>query len=169
MEIRRLTTADIPELRELAIRVFKDSFSEQNTVENMETFLNTDYTVEAFERDLAAPGARYYFISEDGVPAGYMSLRYNSEADHYLGTNHLELHRLYVDHAFHGRNFGHKLMQLAIDTAIDEKREWLWLGVWEHNLRAQKFYKKWGFERFSEHVFQVGDDPQTDWLMRLKI
>src|SRR6187402_519501 len=103
------------------------------------------------------------------TPAGYLRVRKSNEADYYLGTNTMEIHRLYVDKHFHGKNAGALLMQHALDIARERKVDWVWLGVWEKNLRAQRFYQKWGFERFSEHVFVMGNDAQTDWLLKKKI
>ena len=60
-------------------------------------------------------------------------------------------------------------MQAALDLAREKGFDWVWLGVWEHNHRAHAFYRKWGFERFGEHVFFVGLDAQTDWWMRRRL
>jgi ribosomal protein S18 acetylase RimI-like enzyme len=68
-----------------------------------------------------------------------------------------------------GKKIGVKLIELALSYAQHHKFDWIWLGVWEFNYRAQAFYKKFGFERFSQHVFQVGDDPQIDWLLKKKL
>lgn len=108
-------------------------------------------------------------ISDGDRPVGYIRLRENPEVEHLLGTNTLELQRIYVDHDFHGRKVGDKLMQFSIDIARDMKKQWLWLGVWELNPRAQRFYEKWGFVKFSEHIFRMGQEEQTDWLYKLEL
>lgn len=167
MTIRELTPADIPELRALAIKIFRDTFTELNTPENLEAFLERDYSIEAFEREFKEADSRYFFISEE-KPIGYLRLRSNPEVEHLLGTNTIEVHRLYVDKNFHGKKVGDQLMQLAIDTAAAGKFDWIWLGVWSENPRAQRFYEKWGFERFSEHAFFMGDERQTDFLLKRK-
>lgn len=169
MTIRELTSADIPELRELAIKIFRDTFTDQNTPEAMEGAINTEYDVERFQKEFTEAGQRYFFICDGNKAIGYLRLRKNTEVDHLLGPNNIELQRIYVDHAYHGQRVGDKLMQLAIDLAHEGKYEWIWLGVWEHNPRAQKFYQKWGFEKFSEHPFYMGEEKQTDWLMRRKL
>lgn len=166
MTIRELTAADIPELRALAIKVFRDTFTHLNTPEAMEGAIEKEYNIKGFEKEFTEPGQRYFFICDHGKAIGYLRLRKNSEVDHLLGKNHIELQRIYVDQAYHGQKVGDKLMQLAIDIANELKHEWLWLGVWEHNPRAQRFYEKWGFEKFSEHPFYMGEERQTDWLMR---
>lgn len=45
-------------------------------------------------------------------------------------------------------------------------RRTTWLGVWERNDRAIRFYARHGYERCGEHVFQLGDDAQTDYIMQ---
>jgi ribosomal protein S18 acetylase RimI-like enzyme len=169
MIIRQLSEKDIPQLRALAIRIYKDTFSVSNTVENMEAFIKKDYSVESFEKEFREEGSSYFFALDNDVAAGYLRLRKNPEAEHYLGSNTIELHRLYVDVNFQGKQIGALLMQHALDVAISLKVDWIWLGVWEHNPKAQNFYLRWGFERFAEHVFQMGDEAQTDWLMKKKI
>jgi ribosomal protein S18 acetylase RimI-like enzyme len=169
MIIRALSVKDIPALRNLAIKIYEDTFSMSNTKENMEAFINTDYTIEAFEREFKEEGSYYFFAEEDAVPAGYLRLRKSIEAEKYLGENTIELHRIYVDQNFQGKKVGALLMQHALNLAADLKVDWIWLGVWEKNPKAQKFYEQWGFERFSEHIFQMGEESQTDWLMKKKI
>ena len=61
-----------------------------------------------------------------------------------------------------------QLMNFALDFAMTNKYEVVWLGVWEHNNRAQKFYWKYGFEKSGHtHPFPIGNTPQTDlWLWK---
>jgi ribosomal protein S18 acetylase RimI-like enzyme len=96
-------------------------------------------------------------------------LRKNNEAIDQLGPNTIELHRLYIDTRYQNQKLGKRLMEFALDFAAKSKVEWIWLGVWEHNPKAQAFYQRWGFEKFSEHIFQMGAEAQTDWLLRKRI
>ncbi|HZY80290.1 MAG TPA: N-acetyltransferase [Cyclobacteriaceae bacterium] len=169
MTIRELTEADIPVLRDIAIKIFRDTFTHSNTPENLEAFLKRDYNTESFKKEFGEPGSRYFFISDGDRIAGYLRLRKNPEVDHILGKNTIEIHRIYVDPEYHGKKVGDQLMQFSIDIANQDKHDWIWLGVWEHNPRAIKFYTKWGFERFSEHDFFMGDEKQTDFLLRKKL
>jgi ribosomal protein S18 acetylase RimI-like enzyme len=171
--IRELTTTDIPELIALATKIFRDTFTHLNTPEAMEGFISKDYTFENFQHELNEPDSKYFFACDDeGRAIGYMRLRRNSEVDHLIGDNNIEIQRIYVDQAYQGtpapggRKVADQFMELAIDIAKEKKHDWIWLGVWEHNPRAQRFYGKWGFERFSEHDFYMGEEKQTDWLMK---
>lgn len=78
----------------------------------------------------------------------------------------IEIARIYAVRHFIGKGTGSALMQKCIDIAKEMNREVVWLGVWEHNKLAIDFYSKWGFEKFGEHVFVLGNDPQTDWMMK---
>jgi ribosomal protein S18 acetylase RimI-like enzyme len=169
MIIRALSEKDIPQLRELAIRIYRDTFSVSNTPENMDAFIAKDYSIESFQKEFREEGSSYFFALHNDIPAGYLRLRKNPEAESHLGPNTIELQRLYVDVNFQGMKVGSALMQHALDIAKSLKVDWIWLGVWEHNPKAQKFYSKWGFERFAEHVFYMGDEAQTDWLLKRKI
>lgn len=168
VELRQATPSDIPALQRLAIQTQVDTFGAENTEANMKAYLDQAYNREKLSLELDEPGSRNYLAFINEVLVGFMRLRKTNEVEHLLGDNTIELQRLYVDTKLKGRGIGGILMQEALDYAAREGFDWIWLGVWERNFAAQGFYKRWGFERFSEHVFQMGDDPQTDWLLRRK-
>ncbi len=169
IEIREAKFSDIQAMREVAIQSFVDTFAEVNTPENMSTFLNSAYSQSQLEGEYYEKGSFLCLACEGERIAGFLRLRISSEAEDKLGANAIELHRLYVHKDFQNQRVGKMLMQKAIEHAIEQKIEWIWLGVWEHNLNAQRFYSKWGFEKFGEHVFQMGDDPQVDWLLKKSV
>lgn len=169
VELRLTTPADIPALRELAIRTQVDTFGKDNTPENMQAFLDEAYSLSALTRELEEERSRNYLAFADGRLVGFMRLRVTTEVEDLLGPNTIELQRLYVDTDSKGKGVGAAMMREALNHAHTEKFDWIWLGVWERNFAAQEFYYKWGFERFSQHVFQMGDDPQTDWLLKRRV
>ena len=57
----------------------------------------------------------------------------------------------------------------ALQIAQEKNVGYLWLGVWEENHRALAFYKKNGFVEFDKHIFKLGNDPQTDIMMKLTL
>jgi ribosomal protein S18 acetylase RimI-like enzyme len=169
IRIRKATKEEVPAVRELAIEVYTDTFAAHNSEENMVAFFNENYSLEKFNTEFEEPGSSLYIAVDNLKIVGFLRLRKNDEAADKLGTNTLELQRLYVHKEYHGTPVAKLLMEKTFEVAKDLKVEWLWLGVWEKNLRAQKFYSKYGFERFGEHVFQMGDDPQIDWLLKKKM
>jgi ribosomal protein S18 acetylase RimI-like enzyme len=81
----------------------------------------------------------------------------------------LEIERIYVLKEFHGQQVGQMLFDKAIQIAKQQHADYVWLGVWEHNPRAIQFYKKNGFVEFDRHIFHLGNDAQTDIMMKLKL
>jgi len=103
------------------------------------------------------------------VAAGYAKLNKGQPADGIVGTKPIELVRLYVDRKWLGRGVGEALMRRCLEEAGRAGFKTIWLGVWERNLRAQAFYRKWEFQAVGKHVFQLGEDAQTDILMERQI
>lgn len=81
----------------------------------------------------------------------------------------LEIERIYVLKDYHGKKIGQKLYEKAIEIAKEKDAKYIWLGVWEENHRAINFYQKNGFEVFDKHIFVLGNDEQTDIMMKLKL
>lgn len=169
IRIRQAKFEEVAAVRELAIEVYTDTFAEHNSKENMEAFFHENYSLEKFNEEYHEPGAELYVALDNLKIVGFMRLRKNDEVADKLGSNTLELQRLYVHKDYQGTPVATTLMNKCLAVAQEQKVDWLWLGVWEKNFRAQKFYGKYGFERFGEHVFHMGDDPQIDWLLKKKI
>lgn len=88
-----------------------------------------------------------------------------TQTEHDL-ENAFEIQRIYILNECQRLGLSKKLFGLALDVAKEGSFDWAWLGVQEHNIKAQGFYRKYGFEKFSEHSFKVGDKVDTDWLLR---
>jgi diamine N-acetyltransferase len=167
--VREATLADLPKLRELAVRVFTITFEKSNNPEDFKAFMEEAYSEQKMRSEFSEAGA-IYLVAVDGENfAGYARVRENNEVDNFLGTNHLELQRLYADIPYQGKGVAKALMDACEKIAVNQNKDWIWLGVWEHNPKAIHYYQKHGYERFSQHDFMLGADKQTDLLMRKKI
>ncbi len=166
IEIREARFEDTAAMREVAIASYVDTFADSNTPENMTAFLDCAYSQEKLEQEFYEPGSVLYLACEGSKVVGFLRLRLSHEVEEKLGSNTIELQRLYIHKDFQNQKIGKLLMETAIGYARAKKFDWIWLGVWEKNFNAQRFYNKWGFEKFDEHVFQMGDDPQIDWLLK---
>ncbi len=164
--IRSVTIHDLNELQQLARTTFYDTFAEMNTAENMEQYLSTDLSEEKLRTELLNPDSKTFFIQTDGETIGYMKLNVRSAQTEQVDPGGFEIQRIYVKREYHGTSVGLTLLNYAIDLAMQEKYKFIWLAVWEKNPRAIRFYEKNGFTTFGSHVFQLGDDTQTDILMR---
>ncbi|WP_259015435.1 GNAT family N-acetyltransferase [Emticicia fluvialis] len=166
MPIRLAAITDAPPLRELSETTFRDTYTEYNTPENMEKHVAKNFTIEQIEKELKDP-ANQYVVCEDGdTLTAFVKLVSNHAAKGLEGENAIEIERIYVRKALHGQQLGRKLIDFCTDWAKENGFSVIWLGVWEHNHNAMRFYEKMGYERFGEHSFVLGDDNQTDYLMK---
>ena len=167
--IRRGKAEDAGLLAELGARTFSETFAEDNTPENMAAYLALAFSPEQQAAELADPHAVFQIAENNGVAIGYAMIRSGDVPPEVTGEKPIELVRLYVARESLGGGVGAALMQACIAEAKQRGYKTLWLGVWEHNDRAQAFYRKWNFHEVGTHVFQLGDDPQTDILMQRRI
>jgi diamine N-acetyltransferase len=165
-DIRQATLADAASLTELAARTFYDAFAELNKPENMEVYMREAFTVPQLTAELRDPHASFLLAEVEGAPAGYAKLQNGAAPACITGPKPIELVRLYVAQQYHGAGIGNDLMRACLDEARSRGYQTIYLGVWEHNTRAQTFYFKWDFTVVGSHIFQMGDDPQTDWWMQ---
>ena len=164
--IRPVVVDDLKVLQHLARTTFYDTFADMNTPENMEQYLSTDLSQEKLRSELLNPDSRTFFIQTDGQTIGYMKLNVRSAQTEQVDPGGLEIQRIYVKKEFHGTSVGLTLLNYAIDLATAEQYKFIRLAVWEKNPRAIRFYEKNGFTTFGSHIFHLGDDAQTDILMR---
>ncbi len=169
IKIRPAAAGDAAALSRLAATTFRDTFEGENTPEDMRRYLEEAFTPEQQAAEIADPAATVLLAehssgSGDAGLVGYAHLLSGEVPAAVLGADAIELKRLYVARAWHGRGVAQMLMDAAIDAARACGAQTIWLGVWERNPRAVAFYAKYGFVRVGEHTFVLGGDPQTDWL-----
>lgn len=167
--IRTATLADAPLLAEIGAETFFDTFATQNTPENMAAYLKASFSPELQATELTEAGAVFLIAEREDEALGYAKLLTGSHETDITGESPVELVRIYTRaHAF-GCGVGKALMQACLTEAARLEGDVIWLGVWEHNPRAIRFYQKWGFEKVGTHAFLLGDDLQTDWIMQRAI
>jgi ribosomal protein S18 acetylase RimI-like enzyme len=169
IQIKRVTSADAETLLHLSRKTFFDAFAHLNNAADMEAYASTAFTLQKYEQELSNSDSQFYFAVVDNAIAGYIKLNYNSAQTELQDPNALEVERIYILQEFQGQQIGKHLLDFAIQTAIDKKFSYVWLGVWEHNNKAINFYKSKGFTQFGSHPFVLGTDEQTDILMRKEL
>ena len=169
MNIRYGTVADAQLLSELGAKTFSDTFAKDNTPENLAAYLKSSFSPEIQRKELAEPEVIFLITEYEGIPIGYAQLILDSKDEVITGLHPLEIRRIYASQAHLGKGVGKELMQATMHEAQRRGCDCIWLGVWEKNQRAIDFYEKWGFRKVSTHIFSVGDDPQTDFIMELKL
>lgn len=164
--IRRADERDNARLAEFGARTFDDTFAADNTRENMDAYLALTFSPEKQARELADPNTTIFIAEHDGAVVGSVKLIEGLAPACISGRHPIEIARLYVDKQYFRQHIGTRLMRRCFDVAVSKGCDVVWLGVWEHNLRAREFYRKWNFTEVGSHVFQLGDDPQTDLLLQ---
>jgi diamine N-acetyltransferase len=164
MRIRLARLEEAAALASLAEKTFRETFSEQNAPENMDAHCQSAYGETIQTRELQQADLEIFVAEEAGELVAYAYLRDNTHSS-VRGTKPLEIQRFYVDSSWHGRGIAQPLMQTVLERAQTRGADVLWLGVWEHNPRAKRFYEKYGFLEVGSHVFPVGDDPQRDLIL----
>jgi ribosomal protein S18 acetylase RimI-like enzyme len=169
LSIKIATVAEAELIASMSRQTFYDSFAEQNTKENMDKFLTDPFSFESLVKEVGQPGNTFMLAYDDARPVGYTRIRENNNPPELGTSNALEIARLYAIKEYIGKGVGSFLMEKAIALGKEKGKEFLWLGVWEENKRAIDFYHRWGFRKFAEHIFMLGDDPQQDWLMKKEL
>lgn len=163
---RQCTIEDLEVLQAFSRDCYYDTFAALNTPENMQAYLDEAFATEKLRAELLDPACTFVFLYQDDKLAGYLKVNEAAGQTDVHDETSLEIERIYVSRDFQGAGLGRALMERAIATARERGKTYVWLGVREKNERAIRFYERNGFRKFATHVFVMGDDAQTDWLMR---
>lgn len=167
--IRRAMDSDAATLAEFAARTFTETFGPDNRAEDMAMFLESSFGFEQQAREIGHPRWVTLLAEVEGSLAGYAQLRWQTPPACVTGARPIELYRFYVGKDWQGRGIAQRLMSEVRTTAAQLGSRTLWLGVWEHNPRAQAFYAKCDFRDVGSHDFVLGTDRQTDRIMVISL
>ena len=169
MKIKKCSLDDILDLQKIYRQTFYETFSEQNSEENMRIFLDKAYSEEKLKSEIEDKESETFLAVENQKILGVLKINTgNAETESGL-ENSLEIQRIYILKESKGLGIGTVFMNLAEKKARELGVSFIWLGVWEKNFPAQKFYTDKGLKKFSEHAFVLGDDIQTDFLMKKEL
>lgn len=165
MAIKKCTLADVQELQAISVKTFTETFQEQNSPEHLNAYLEKTYNLEQLKLELANPSSQFFFVYSGREVAGYLKVNTGEAQSEVMSDDALEVERIYVKKKFHKHGLGKLLLNEAINIALQQKKEKIWLGVWEDNDNAIAFYQKKGFVQTGSHSFFMGDDEQVDLIM----
>jgi ribosomal protein S18 acetylase RimI-like enzyme len=169
IEISKVQLEDLPRLQSISKQTFVEAFAEFNKASNMEKHLESNLSTKQLQEELRNEHSAFYLATNGAIDIGYLKVNINKTDKEHLGELSLEIERLYVVKEFYGKGVGPLLMEHAKTLARQKDITRIWLGVWEKNARAIHFYKKHGFIEFGTHDFLLGEDVQSDNLMRLML
>lgn len=166
VKIKVATIQDAATLAQLGKKTFLQTYGPHNTKENIDLYIKKSFSKKIMTKELADVTNFYLLADLDGKAVGYAKLRENNQPFHDKKTKAVELERIYVLEEHKGHHIGSDLMQQCLNFAKIRHYKVIWLGVWEKNPIVLGFYQKWHFETFGSHDFQLGEDMQTDFLMK---
>ena len=169
IQIKKIGLNELGQLQKIGRQTFYETFSEANSEENMKDYLEKGFSPEKLTIELTDKNSEFYFATLNNEVIGYLKINFGPSQTELKDDKTLEIERIYVSKEFHGKKVGQLLYDKAIEIAKQIKSDYVWLGVWEENFRALSFYRKNGFVEFDKHLFKLGNDEQTDLMMKLKL
>jgi GNAT superfamily N-acetyltransferase len=168
-EIHHVQKADLLSLQEISRQTFFDTFANVNTPSDMQQYLEENLSMEQLIKEWSNISTYFYFIKRKDAVLAYLKINEADAQTEQRDEPSLEIERIYVRQSEQGKGIGQLLLDFSIQVTKDKGFKLIWLGVWEHNLKAIQFYEKNGFNFFGKHSFFLGQDEQTDLLMELRI
>lgn len=167
VQIQKATQNDALVLAELGAKTFYDTFRPHNTEEDMQTYIKKAYAVDLIKENLLNPNLVYFIAYDAETPIGYAKLIKHATNEKLPNTKNIEIEKIYVLKEYFDKKAGKELMLSCIHFSKKELFDVLFLGVWQENERAIRFYKNFGFETFTTRTFQLGQQLCDDFLMKL--
>lgn len=165
IEIKKASESDAQILADLGRSTFIQTFAKDNSKEDIDLYIGQTFSAGIQLKEICNTSRWIHIAWSDNEPAGFLHLIKSKPDPSVLGDIPIEILRLYVESRWHGQGVGAALMDKSIELARAQGFKTMWLGVWEHNFRAQNFYKKYGYSVVGQHIFQLGSDAQTDLIM----
>ncbi|QPB42767.1 GNAT family N-acetyltransferase [Rodentibacter haemolyticus] len=166
MNIRQINLVDLPVLQRLGKQTFQETFASQNREADMQAYLVEKFSTEQLIQELNNPHMTFYFAEIAGQAVGYLKLNFAQAQTELQDQSAVEIERIYVLANHHRQGVEQALFQHALLIANQHNANYIWLGVWEHNHKALRFYEKNGFVAFDRHIFRLGSDEQVDIMMK---
>ena len=164
---RRASVDDLAAIDAIFRTSFCDTFAHLYRPEDLTAFLGK-FTPEAWAGELCDAAYAFLLAEDDGEPVGYVKVGPSSLP---VDTDRpaIELRQLYVLGSHLGAGVGAALMEWALTEARRRNVAELYLTVYTDNHRARRFYVRYGFEEVGPYAFMVGEQPDEDIIMRLRL
>ena len=160
-----VSIADLADLQAISRQTFFDTFAAVNTEADMQHYLEVNLSLEKLSEELTNPSTKFYFAKKGQEILGYLKLNEAQAQTEKRDIPSMEIERIYVRKDFQNRGVGQFILDQSIEITKEKKLNLIWLGVWEHNVSAIRFYERNHFGLFGKHAFMLGSDEQTDLLM----
>jgi diamine N-acetyltransferase len=166
IHITQASITDITTLQLIGKQTFSETFASHNTEADMQQYLDNNFSTDKLNKELKNPGSQFYIAWDEHTPIGYLKVNTGTAQTELQNDDALEIERIYVASDYHGKKVGQLPYEKALEVAQALNKPSIWLGVWEENHKAIRFYEKNGFVAFDKHIFKLGNDEQTDIMMK---
>jgi ribosomal protein S18 acetylase RimI-like enzyme len=160
---------DAPALAAFSAETFVETFGPLYPPDDLAAYLAAKYAPRIQAEEIRDPETRYRLAFRGAELVGYCKSGALTLPAAEADKSPRELHRLYVAAHVKGAGAAHDLMRDELDFARAHGADALYLSVWENNLRAQRFYRRYGFQHVGEHGFMVGSVRDNDFIWRLAL
>ncbi len=164
--IKKAFITDLETIRSVGRETFYETFAQHNSEDEIQKYLDESFSTEKLEKELNNSDSQFFIAWEEDHAIGYLKVNSGKAQTELQDETSVEIERIYVKSSHHGKNVGQLLYDTALQVAYQKGKKYIWLGVWEENIRAVNFYKKNGFVEFDKHIFRLGNDEQTDLMMK---
>ncbi|WP_198342248.1 GNAT family N-acetyltransferase [Pedobacter psychrophilus] len=169
LKIHPVNIQQVHQLQKISKETFLFAFANDNTPENLSDYFEKAFSIEALTKQISDHNSRFYFVYDDDKLAAYFKINIGESQTEIGANDGMELERIYIYPNHQNKKIGAFIINEVKIKGILEDKKYIWLGVWEHNLKAIKFYQNHGFKKFDSHIYYLGNDPQTDLMMRLEL
>lgn len=152
--------------RQTFIDTFVDGFAIPYPADDLAAFLDASFNAETIGAKLREPGAAWWVAEKDGRLLAFANTGPNTLPHPEARPSHAELRRLYVSKPAQGLGLGTRLLETALEWMEAHTDGPLWIGVWSGNLKAQKLYAAYGFEKAGEYQYPVGRWMDDEFILR---
>jgi diamine N-acetyltransferase len=169
LSIRQADISDLKFICALGVTTFYEAYYEQDNSGDLADYVLESFSRAQIEAEFNNADSTFFIAELNGKAVGYAKLRENSTVDCLKSANAVELHRIYILERAKGKGVGGKLLNSCFETARAKGYETIWLGVWEQNSAALRFYEKIGFVKVGELQFPYGETVGTNFVLKIEL
>jgi len=166
VHIHRATQDNASALASLGAATFSETFGHLYPPEDLQTFLTSSHSVDAWTRTLADSSRAVWIATLDETPIGFIAVGACKLPVQNREPNAGEVQQLYVVSQYQKLRVGTRLMDLGLKWLDDQHRSPIYIGVWSENYGAQRFYGRYGFSKVGEYGFPVGKTVDREFIFK---
>jgi len=169
MLIRSTSIEDLKLITKIARQTFTESYAHLNNPKDFKNYLDSYFNEDKLKSEMENVNSMFFIGEQNSQILGYLKLNTGSAQTDRRFDDALEIERIYILKSHQNQGHGKKMITYAFDIAKDYNLTRVWLGVWERNPAAIRFYKRLNFNIVGSHIFTIGEDVQNDHIMSLEL